>query len=689
MCSNNALPTVSHDGFSGTINSTAASWTGQAAFQCVDGSFSELAIPASFCNLTAISWVCAFSGSGDYVWDGPQTAVANPTGSACTPSGSTQLFPAANLGAGSSNAYLDTWVCSCGAGTTCAPSARSSSGCPVIANGSSVRTCAANGSAWGACSSACNAGFTSSGAQPNITCTAAACTPSWNWDMVSGNLGGVGSVGDPLCAGYPNPTSAGMACSSSQNANSSIICLDGGIDPFAYSCEDSCTHSACGSAHGQSFNANPITNLCANASYSPYRWGNAGDGPWYWSCGSSTFCSATKTAAASDCIELQLGSTYTWGPGNNCSVTLPVINFLGDNVTPTPANRTTLTNANAGYTGTIDVACYDSDPVVGNAAREATPGPSGSGGGTCTAAGVCGTAAGSLTASTIAPASSLCSSGAASAVVANAALWEWTCASTPCNTPRLYIVGQTAFADEAGATYNSVTCCARAQIRLHTGGPPNGEYGTKCIDTAGVVSTSGVSSNSINLASGGPFTLIRWSDGSCEGPSTVQCVAQTITWSAGNCSAVFPMTNPGSNSISKTNTLSGYIGDASFACNAMGSWVTAAPASGGSCAAAPITCYYDRGIGATGCDTYTYGPFPNDGSCDADRISYSALGGACNITPYTSAVCQCSTSGGNCTASSLSWLSGATRCYANFPTTSALDTTTVISVLYSSFLNFI
>jgi hypothetical protein len=82
----------------------------------------------------------------------------------------------------------------------------------------------------------------------------------------------------------------------------------------------------------------------------------------------------------------------------------------------------------------------------------------------------------------------------------------------------LTAVGQTTFADSAGMSFSAATCCATAQIKLHTGGPANGEFGTKCIDAAGTVSTSGVNTNTINLSNGGPFTMTRWSDGSCTAP---------------------------------------------------------------------------------------------------------------------------------------------------------------------------
>lgn len=134
--------------------------------------------------------------------------------------------------------------------------------------------------------------------------------------------------------------------------------------------------------------------------------------------------------------------------------------------------------------------------------------------------GTCG-AATTDPASRTSPVLNLCSSGGASAVTGNAGLWEWTCGgAVACSAPRIYIVGQTSFADSDTAIFDAGTCCVTGQIRLHTGGAPaNGQWGTKCIDLAGTVTSSGVTDNFNNSAVGGAFNLTRWSDGLCEAPA--------------------------------------------------------------------------------------------------------------------------------------------------------------------------
>lgn len=68
----------------------------------------------------------------------------------------------------------------------CTPGTTISAGCPAIANGQSVRTCAGDGMSWGSCQSSCNASLTVGGVQPNITCTGANnCT--WTFNGVSAN----------------------------------------------------------------------------------------------------------------------------------------------------------------------------------------------------------------------------------------------------------------------------------------------------------------------------------------------------------------------------------------------------------------------------------------------------------------------------------------------------------------------
>lgn len=433
-CSAN-FPLTSAGGVTAVTNNTAAGHTGSAAFRCDAGVWSGSPQVGSTCDVIPSGVACTTFNSvvqppidpfangnnggtlitlpstGNYtisvnyqaVWDD----AAYLEGNSCK-------IGTARVSRVSDGAILDQ-VSFGGAGFVAAEPECQTAANSILRTGTLSWTSNANeqvriylswnyGSAAPAVSASWGWGkVTTSGA----TCPAApAC--GWQWEQTGGGLGNVPNSSN-LCTGplggYGDATpEATSVCNATTNNGTIITCGDTGAAWSTYRCRDTCAatpmcwslddaylgfadKNACDASNVGScavLDATKSGGKCARVSDGVFDYPAGGfNGPIHSFCRpvSEGGCNQTTTTA---CADLVPGSTYTWGPGNNCSATLPILSFLGDNVNPA-GRTTTLTNTTAGYTGTIGVACYDSDPVVGNSAREAFPGTSGSGiGGTCT-----------------------------------------------------------------------------------------------------------------------------------------------------------------------------------------------------------------------------------------------------------------------------------------------------------------